>query len=185
MKKILFVLLAVMSATTMVAMEKPTTSPNDTIQATTTDYLWNDGKDFYVGRTLLTPQECENLLKNICPIAFRQYDKGKKLIAAGWSTFGIGLALIATMWVPDTFNNPYEWGDSRRDNFSRFRDIAMQVWCATGLAATASSIPMLCVGYTSRNRTANTYNYHCMNKEPDIRYTITANRNGLGFAVNF
>ncbi len=180
MKKLFFILLAVMSTATMFAVEAATESTT-TVEALD-GYLWNDGKDFYVGRTLLTKQECENLLKNTCPEAFRQYDKGQKLIKAGWSSFGIGLFLTATSWVPVTFNNPYgnDW-----DKYYHMQDIVMHVWGLTGCALTLSSIPLLCVGYSSRNKTANIYNYQCMNKEPDIRYMFTANSNGLGFAIHF
>ncbi len=176
MKKILFILLTVMSAATMGAAA-PATAPKDT-----TGYLWNDGKDFYMGRTLLTNQECQNLLKNTCPEAFRQYDKGKKLITAGWSTFGVGLFLTATPWIPLTFDNPYgnDWS-----KFYHMQDMVMQIWLVAGCAVTASSIPMLCVGYTSRNKTAGIYNYQCMQKEPDIRYMLTAGQNGIGLAVQF
>ncbi len=179
MKKLFFLLLAVMSAATMVAAA-PVNAPKDT-----TGYLWNDGKDFYIGRTLLTKQECQSLLKNTCPEAFRQYDKGKKLITAGWSTFGIGLFLTATPWIPLTFDNPYRYDDERHDRFYNAKEVAMQVWLVAGCAVTASSIPMLCVGYTSRNKTANIYNYQCMNKKPDIRYMLTAGQNGVGLAVMF
>ncbi len=185
MKKMLFLLFAVMSAATMFAAE-PATEPTTAVEALD-GYMWNDGKDFYVGRTLLTKQECENLLKNTCPEAFRNYDNSNKLIKAGWSTFGVGLFLTASCWVPVLLNNLYDY-DTEHDEWARFydaTDIALQVWLVAGCAVTVSSIPVLCVGYSSRNKTANIYNYQCMKKEPDIRYMFTAGQNGLGFAVNF
>ncbi len=186
MKKILFILLVVMSAATMFAAEEAATETATTVEALD-GYMWNDGKDFYVGRTLLTKQACENLLKNTCPAAFRNYDNSKKLIKAGWSTFGIGLVLTASCWVPVLLNNPYD-SYTEHDKWSQFynaTDIALQVWLVAGCAVTVSSIPVLCVGYSNRNKTANIYNYQCMKKEPDIRYMLTAGQNGLGFAVNF
>ncbi len=174
MKKLLFILFAVVSTATMFAAEEVADPRN-------TGYLWNDGKDFYVDRTYLTPQECANLLKNTCPEAFCKYDTGQKLITAGWSTFGVGLFLTATSWIPRQFRHLYEYGN----NFYNATVLATLVWFGAGCVATASSIPLLCVGYSRRNKVAGIYNYQCMQKEPDIRYALTAGQNGLGFAINF
>ncbi len=48
----------------------------------------------------------------------------------------------------------------------------MQVWELTGFAAMVSSVPIVCVGYATRNKTPNIYNYQCMKKELDVRYTV-------------
>ncbi len=174
MKRLLFILFAVLSTATIFAAE-------DTIDQRNTGYLWNDGKDFYVDRTFLTPQECAILLKNTCPEAFRKYDKGQKLIKGGWSLFGIGLFVTATSWVPIQFRHLYEYGS----NSYNATWTAMEVLYMAGSTITVGSIPLLCVGYSSRNKVAGIYNYQCMQKEPDIRYALTAGQNGLGFAINF
>ncbi len=187
MKKLFFILFAVMSAATVFAVEKAATDP------TNTGYLWNDGKDFYIDRTLLTKQECENLLKNTCPEAFRQYDKGNKLIKAGWSMFGIGLFVTATSWLPLTFENPHYhnydyWTPEELDKyhtFNRNTEMASMVLSILGGAIAVSSIPVFCVGCSNRKKAADIYNYQCMQKEPDIRYSVTAGKNGLGLAINF
>ncbi len=186
MKRLFFILFAVICSATMFAAEEAAKETTTTVGALD-GYMWNDGKDFYVGRTLLTKKECENLLKNTCPEAFRLSEKSDRLIKSGWSTFGAGLFLTASCWIPVLLNNPYDY-DTEYDKWSHFydaTDIALQVWLVAGCAVTVSSIPVLCVGYSSRNKIANVYNYQCMKKEPDIRYMFTAGQNGLGFAINF
>ncbi len=184
MKKILFILLAIIYPVTICVAEEVLTEQSIQVEM---PYLWHDGKDFYVGGTLLTKQECQNLLKNTCPAAFRQYEKGNKLIKAGWSLFGIGLFAVATPWIPYTIDNPYNsnWDYQQWDSFYDRQDMAVQIWLVAGCAITAASIPMLCVGYSTRKRCVNIYNYECHQKKPDIRYILTANQNGLVFAIHF
>ncbi len=175
MKKLLLILFAAFTAATIFAAEPVT--EQTTTDVSTISYLWRDGKDFYLGKTLLTKQACENLLKNTCPEAFRQYDKGQKMIKAGWSLLGIGIFMWATS--PCMY---FMFDDLYDDNVGV---IMQETWGFVGFVATISSVPIACVGYATRKKTPDIYNYRCMQREPDITYNITANPNGLGFAINF
>ncbi len=52
-----------------------------------------------------------------------------------------------------------------------------------GGVAALSSIPMLCVGYSKRHKSVDTYNKKC--SSDDITYNITAGKDGLGLAIQF
>ncbi len=196
MKKVLFILLAVMSTATMFAAEEAATEQTNTTAETLSadvPYIWRGGKDFYAGKTLLTKEECQALLKLNCPEAFRQYDKGQKLIKAGWSVFGVGMLCAVASGVSialPVFYDPDENGmhDCATSEFHKYESnciLAAQLLLISGSALVGSSIPILCVGYTNRNNSVMTYNTRNSKHEPAITYNITAGQNGLGLAINF
>ncbi len=196
-------MLAMMSTATMFATEEAITGQTNTTAETLSanvPYIWRGGKDFYVGKTVLTKEECQALLKLNCPEAFRQYNKGQKLIKAGWSVFGVGMFLTLVAWTPLAVPNPYEGANDIIDpdevvvdnplreaywDFENACILSATTLLVSGGVLMGSSIPVLCVGYTNRNESVMTYNKRNAKQEPAITYHLTAGQNGVGFAVNF
>ncbi len=184
MKKMLFILFAVMSATTMFAAEVVTEQVN-TIEA---NYLWRDGGKFYQGEMLLSKQEYKNLLQNTCPEGFRQYQTGKGLITAGWSVFGVGAGIFTIVglggFVGQAISYAVDPPDPDRPEMPGGILIGMYFGMPIGAGVMLLSTPLLGVGYSQRNKSVKTYN-QCISSEPPITYSLTANQNGIGFAINF
>ncbi len=191
MKKILFILLAVMSVTTMVAEEKANTVPA---------YLWQYQGQYYAGQTPLTKQMHLDILKNTCPEAYQQYKQGKLLTNTGWSMMAACPVLILCVGVPalcadphlPPYNYAYDGVEIIRDDVywqrqQTFKAKRAAFWSIFGIgcASFVASIPVLSVGYAKRNQSTETYNLQCVSKEPTITYHITANQNGVGLAIHF
>ncbi len=148
----------------------------------TTDKVFRVGGDFYHNNQLITKQEYQNLLKNTCPVAFAQYNHGRKLIKGGSAALGIGVGLMLVVGVPlyvSCVSYDY-YNDILYLNYSMAAaGVAMMT---IGGASIAAGVPLLCVGCSKRNRSVDTYNLTC---GPDITYNLTAGQNGIGLAINF
>ncbi len=188
MKKILCILLAVMSAATMVAEEKATPA-----------YLWQYQGQHYAGQTPLTKQMHLDMLKN-CPDAYAQYQQGKLLTTTGWSMMAACPVIILCVGVPalcadphlPPYNYAYDGVEIIRDEVwaqrqQTFKAKRAAFWSMFGIgcASFVASIPIISVGYAKRNQSIETYNLQCAPKEPAVTYSLTAGQNGLGVAVNF
>ncbi len=185
MKKVVFLLFALLSATMMFAAEEVAKEQtSDNILPT---YLWRDGGKFYQGETLLDKVAYQNLLRNTCPEAFKQYQKGRRLMTAGWSVFGVGAGVFALGTGLIVANIVILENDPSTDEI-----ITSPLGLAFGLGICypiagglmLTSVPILAVGYTERNKSVDTYNLHHA-PEPAVTYHITAGQNGIGFAINF
>ncbi len=200
MKKLLFILLTVMSTAVVMAEE------NVTAPTTTSDvaYLWRDGCKIYQGEQLLTQQEYKNLLKNTCPEAFARYDKGTKIANAGWGLMGAAGVLMFGVAIPVLYApNPIEVPDfpgidaspealdeywtleHKRHSYGDAKLGAFIGLLSTHCVLLATSVPLISVGYSMRHKSLTTYNQQCLRQEPAITYSLTAGQNGIGFAVNF
>ncbi len=155
------------------------------------------GEYYYSNGNYLSKKEYKNLLKNTCPTAFAQYKKGQGLIGGGWTFFAAGLASCAVGWVlyecSYVYDEPYidsgyydEYGNYYNGNSYTSSDNTMEtvgfVCMGIGGGLTISSIPMVCVGYSKRNKSVDIYNKNCAT---DIAYNITAGKDGIGLAINF
>ncbi len=211
MKKMLFILFAVMSAATMFAAEEAASEPT----ITEANYLWRDGCKIYQGDNLLTKQEYKNLLQNTCSEAFAQYKKGTVIANWGWGLLGAGAVIAVGIGVPlfhfatsdrlhisqpaplppnptqediDAYNQREQmfWemqhAITRRYENSYSASIAMM---SIGGVMAVGSVPMICIGYSKRHKSLTTYNQQCVRQEPAITYNLTAGQNGIGLAVNF
>lgn len=175
MKKLLFILFALITTTTIFAQEQTAN-----ISFTSSDYVWRSGKNIYCGDQLLTSKEYKYFLQNTCPRAYKQYKKADNLMKAGWSVFGMGAAAFTiggVIVIADAVAPSHDCGIG----IGLFASlVAMPI----AGACFAVSIPMLCVGYKERDRSIATYNMFCKG-EPPITYNITAGQNGIGLAINF
>ncbi len=173
MKKLLFLLFAVMSAATIFAEENAVN-----MEFTPSDYVWRSGTHIYHGDQLMTSKEYKYFLKNTCPRAYVQYKKADNLMKAGWSVFGVGAAFF-------TMGSIFLISDAASTSSDGSLTIgAVLIDVPIAGACFAAGIPMLCVGYKERDRSIATYNMFCKG-EPPITYNITAGQNGIGFAINF
>ncbi len=183
MKKLLFIFFALMSVTITFAQEI-VTEPTNT---TDTTHVWCEKGKFYKGTELLSKEAYEHLLFYTCPEAFTQYDKSVTYQKTGWGLFGAGAGLVFVVGIPTYF-----WG-----GFMPMPDIEGTIamtpgdpiiasaFVGAGAALLIASIPVLCVGYSYRDKSINTYNQQCGHKEPAITYNLTAGQNGIGLAINF
>lgn len=188
MKKILFILLAVLTTAILFAEEKEA------------NYLWKYQEQYYVGQTPITQQMHLNLLKNTCPEAYAQYKQGTILKNTGWGLMAACPVLILCVGVPalqadphlPPYNYTYPYAEIIRDDVYWQRQHTYQAkraafWSIFGIgcASFVASIPLISVGYHKRNQSTETYNLQCASKEPAITYSLTAGQNGLGVKVNF
>ncbi len=210
MKKMLFLLLAVMSAATMFAAE-PASEPT----ITEANYLWRDGCKIYQGENLLTKQEYKNLLQNTCPEAFAQYKKGTVIANWGWGLLGAGAAIAVGIGVPLWFLAPAERphialpaplpDNPTQEEIDAYNQREQMFWemqhaierryhniysasiamMSIGGVMAVGSVPVICIGYSKRHKSLTTYNQQCVRQEPAITYSLTVGQNGLGLAVQF
>ncbi len=190
MKKLLFILFAVMSVASIYAAEdtigvEAIAAPTD---LTPKEFVWRSGKHFYQGDQLLTKHEYVSLLKNTSPEAFRQYKTGKGLIIAGWSVFGVGAGVFTIVglggFVGQAISYAVDPPDPDRPEMPGGILIGMFFGMPIGAGVMLLSTPLLAVGYSQRNKSVKTYN-QCISSEPPITYNITAGQNGIGLAINF
>lgn len=102
---------------------------------------------------------------------YADYVNGTKLITAGWWLFGGGLFLAIPVGVGLGI-----WSDIG------FAVAGIPGWTIGG-AAFVSSIPVLGVGYTKKNRALDAINHSA--KAQNLSLSLQANQNGIGLALHF
>ena len=102
---------------------------------------------------------------------YADYVNGTKLVTAGWQLFGGGLFLAIPVGVGLGI-----WSDIG------FAVAGIPGWTIGG-AAFVSSIPVLGVGYTKKNRALDTINHSA--KAQNLSLSLQANQNGIGLALHF
>ncbi len=207
MKKMLFLLFAVALTSALYAEDVVTTRKGEasyyipnygglSVYQFDEPELVRKGGRVYKDGVRMTQREYKNFLANTCPEAYKQYNKGTKLVKGGWSTMVIGTLMTIVVGVPlyvegewrkyeyedywyyDHYE--YEYDEYRKGKRMEATGIAMMT---IGSAAVVASVPMICVGYSKRHKSVNTYNQNC--SSDDITYNIKVGNNSLGFAVNF
>lgn len=131
----------------------------------------------YMGK-YLEKHEYEYFLKNNCPKAYGQYKVGKQLIAAGWGVFAAGLAIGAggaAMVGLSANNNNYDL------------EIGGIVMLSVGPSvSTVVGVPLLCVGYSKRNKAYQVYNNSCASSAATpLTFHVISGKNGIGLAMQF
>ncbi len=194
MKKILFLLFAVVCTSVLYAEDVVTTREGEasyyipnygglSIYQFDEPALVRKGGKVFKDGVQLSQREYKNFLANTCPEAFLQYTKGTKLVKGGWSTFTIGALMMIVIGTPlyicswDYFDDYWNY---RKGPRLYNAGISMMV---IGSAAVAASVPMICVGYSKRHKSVDTYNRAC--SSDDITYNLKVGNNSLGLAINF
>lgn len=106
--------------------------------------------------------------------AYVDYMKSRKLIPAGWWTFGAGAVMFGLgIGLEETGNVAPPW---------YYAGIS---FASIGGVAILSSIPILGVGYHKKIRAFSAINNSLDNSELAISLNLQASQNGIGLALNF
>lgn len=122
-------------------------------------------------------------ISKTCPAAYEEYRKGLKMMASGWGLLGGGVSLMLGAGVP-----LYVVGDNReefdKDGGCDMMDAGIAMM-TIGSAATAASVPLLCVGYKRMNNSHEVYNVHCGGNRALFSVNGQVSENGVGLALRF
>lgn len=136
--------------------------------------VYRVGDKYMMDGSVMNKREFKGYLKNTCPEAFELFDNGHKLSIAGWSCFGIGLAVNS---VGSSILTSCLRGQITQDYML---DISYSL-TTLGAGITVAGVTCLAVGYTRMHKAVNLYNIEKA-KRPDLRWVFGMNRNG-GMAV--
>ena len=133
----------------------------------------------YMGK-YMDKREFKIFLRNNCPQAYSQYRKGQKMANIGWGLIGGGLALAAGGTVALGINA------SRGDESAGLLLTGLIALPAGMAVAVGAGVPLVCVGYKTRNNAHNVYNANCASSSAaPMTFNLTAGPNGIGVAMNF
>ncbi len=120
--------------------------------------------DYYYGGSVISKQEMKNILETQCPIAYKEWQSGKRMINGATTAAGFCLGAIICLATAKT-------------------ETGIIVGTVIGIGALAAGVPLICVGVQRQNRSLETFNKNCAS--PAITYNLTAGQNGIGLAINF
>ena len=136
-------------------------------------------KEFSYGKNQMDEKMFINFLKKNNTAAYKQYMSGKKLIPTSFGLLGGGLAMILVGTVG------YFTFDSEGKGIPAWEgETTMYILAPLGIAAIATSVPLLCVGYKRQKNAINMFNEQ-NNQQPALTLNLQASQNGIGLALNF
>jgi hypothetical protein len=170
MKKILFLMMMVVMATTAITAQELSTSVNGNATL-----LQPAGSYIFYGDQMMNKKECVEFLSTRHQPAYEKFQSGLKCTQAGWWTLGAGLAvdLAGSLLVA--------YGPIK-DNDAMFWSGASFI-IAGGLAVLAS-IPTIYIGYGRMNQAIDMFNISQVSA-PQAYWTIQGGQNGIGLALHF
>lgn len=140
--------------------------------------LEQDGNESQMDKTMYL-----RFISKACPAAYEEYRKGVKMMASGWGLLSGGVSLMLCVGVP-----LYVVGDARgsfdKDGGGDMEEAGIAMM-AIGSAATAASVPLLCVGYKKMNNSHEVYNVRCGEKGARFSLNGQVSGNGIGLALKF
>ena len=140
--------------------------------------VYRVGDKYMMNGEMMDKREFKGYLKNTCPEAFELFNNGHKLSIAGWSCFGIGLAINS---VGSSLLTSCLRGQITQDYML---DISYSL-TTLGAGVTVAGVTCLAVGYTRMHKAVNLYNIEKA-KRPDLRWVFGMNRNGaMALALQF
>ncbi len=140
--------------------------------------VYRVGDKYMMNGEMMDKREFKGYLKNTCPEAFELFNNGHKLSIAGWSCFGIGLAINS---VGSSILTSCLRGQITQDYML---DISYSL-TTLGAGVTVAGVTCLAVGYTRMHKAVNLYNIEKA-KRPDLRWVFGMNRNGaMAVALQF
>lgn len=140
--------------------------------------VYRVGDKYMMDGKMMNKQEFKGYLQNTSPEAFQLFNNGYKLSIAGWSCFGVGLALnsVGSAMVRRFVNGKTE------------KDAVYNVGAAltsVGSGITVAGITCLGVGYSRMHKAANLYNIDKAQR-PDLRWVFGVNNEGeMSIAMQF
>lgn len=136
-------------------------------------------KEFSYGKNQMDEKMFINFLKKNNTDAYKQYMSGKKLIPTSLGLLGGGLAMILVGTVG------YFTFDSEGKGIPTWEgETTMYILAPLGIAAIATSVPLLCVGYKRQKNAINMFNEQ-NNQQPALTLNLQASQNGIGLALKF
>ena len=166
MKKILFLMMLVATATTSIKAQ----NNNATL-------LQPAGSYIYYGDQVFNLKQCVDFLAttNHQP-AYETFQSGYKCYQAGWGLFGAGLGMDLIGSLIMAFG-PEEGNDAM---------FYSGITClGVGVAALLASIPTIFVGYARLNDGVNMFNHAQAAATSQAYWTIQGSQNGIGLALHF
>lgn len=127
---------------------------------------------------MMNKKEFKGYLQNTSPEAFQLFQNGYKLSIAGWSCFGVGLAVntVGTGMMRRYFNGKVQ------------KDVVYEIGASlasAGSGLTVAGITCLAVGYTRMHKAAHLYNIEKAHR-PDLRWVFGMNNEGaMALAMQF
>jgi len=132
--------------------------------------VYRVGDKYMMDGKMMNKGEFKGYLKNTCPEAFQLFQNGYKLSIAGWSCFGVGLAMnTAGSFMIRRYIN----GKVQRDGVYD-AGVVLSSW---GSGITVAGITCLAVGYTRMHKAAKLYNIEKAQR-PDLRWVFGMNGYG-------
>ena len=145
----------------------------DLVRHSKTDQRVLGVKKYSYGSLQMDEQAFQKFLYKNNSRAYVDYMKSKKLIPAGWWLLGGGIVLAIPLGV----------GVGMLD-YEILLGFGAPCW-AIGGAAVLSSVPILCVGYSKKNRAFSAINNSLDNSEFALSLNVQASQNGIGLALSF
>lgn len=127
-------------------------------------------KKYSYGDLQMDEQAFQKFLYKNNSRAYVDYMKSRKLIHAGWGVSVGGIVFLIPLGVT---------------MYCCFDEVVGAPFMAIGGAAIASSIPILCVGYSKKNRALSSINDSLDKSEFALSLNVQASQNGIGLALNF
>ncbi len=214
MKKILFLLFAVVLSSSVFAEDVITTSEGEipyyipnyggvSIYQFDEPTLVRQGSKVFKDGVQMSQRDYKNFLQNTCPEAFKKYKQGKQLTDAGWSLLPIGVVMAIVVGVPHMTESSYWYTVTEQE---RYYDYYTGKYKTRTVRRTehewndemwASGLSMVVIGSVTAtvvsipmlcvgyNKRKKSVDTYNRNCSSDISLNITAGNNGLGFAINF
>jgi len=140
--------------------------------------VYRVGDKYIMDGNVMNKREFKGFLQNNSPEAFQLFNNGYKLSVAGWSCFGVGLAVNT---VGSAMVRRYLRSNVQKD---AVYDIGTALSSA-GASITVAGITCLGVGYARMHKAATLYNIENANR-PDLRWVFGVNGNGeMSVAMQF
>lgn len=133
------------------------------------------------GDSQMDEQAFRNFLRNNSPEIYIKYMKSQSCIKAGWSIFGVGTSVFATSGIIALLTGL----DMLRGTSLHLQEDLFMYTCIAGAALTATSVPLLCVGYKRQKNAINMFNEQNSRQQAPITLNLQASQNGIGLALNF
>lgn len=151
------------------AVKETKPAPNEVKYSNMTGQIVKvSGNDYRIGSTKMDRKAYENFLVENCPEAWEKYKGGNAAIAAGWTLFSVGAAVLITGGILST-----DYG---------FELTPVSLMCSGGSLAFIGLITFSS-GYGVKGNAYKVYNQQCATQQ--LSFNLTAGQNGLGIAMNF
>ena len=140
--------------------------------------VYRVGDKYMMDGQMMNKKEFKGYLQNTSPEAFQLFQNGYKLSIAGWSCFGVGLAVntVGTGMMRRYFNGKVQ------------KDVVYEIGASlasAGSGLTVAGITCLAVGYTRMHKAAHLYNIEKAHR-PDLRWVFGMNNEGaMALAMQF